>query len=165
MHQRRAELILALTVRLTVFVILLSSHSDALAQQSKPQPCPVSETAGTRPSPRSLELNAEARPSLVGPLLLAIAGPVVAFTSLAIGVENRPLCTDGCDRGPPTPYLVAAALSAGAALVGIGWLIERLIARAAYDRRNADDHTMLPRYDFELHVTPTIAHASLSMSF
>lgn len=153
---------------MTLCVLWVSSGVSA--QQSEPCNCDTPRVAAKQ-TPEQAERklapqrSSEARPSVAGPVLLTAGGIAAGVVALAIGVEQRPLCTDGCRPDIPTPYLVTAALAGGAVIAGTVWLIAVLSAGSPASTASEAKMAARPRCSFELQLTPAVANASLRVAF
>lgn len=109
------------------------------------------------------------RPSFVAPLIITAAGFSVGASAVFIGVFSRmghcssregiprpgtepePEPAMDCDRSMPTAAVVTAIAGGAVGVLGGVWLVERLIARGAYNREQ--------RGFGALHLAPTLGGA------
>lgn len=155
-----------------VLLVLLTGHSHVLAQETQPEPPnqSVPDSAASRAPEargRSPELQPprSRKPSLAAPLLLTFFAPAIGVAALGIGAENRTICTDGCDNEIAAPYLVTAAVAAGATVVGLVWLISRLIARSSNDDEVEREQLQRRRYRLAVQLSPGRAGLDLRFQF
>jgi hypothetical protein len=117
------------------------------------------------------------KPSFVAPLIITAAGFSVGASAIVIGAFSRmgsgtcqaspsvpPPGTEpeqpfmDCDRSMPTAAVVTGIAGGAIGVLGAIWLVERLIARGAYNREQRG-------LSGSFHLVPTMGGAAVFGSF